>query len=738
MNHAFIRSAALLFVCLCASAMAGEPGDGPFPAMNTIFRSNIPLSGFTGAPGNAAGCWGYTSPSGREYALVGLSNSLAVVEVTNPSTPVIVGQITHSESLWCEVATYGTYAYVSNETGGGIDVINLAQVDSGVVTLVQRLTANGLSTTHTVRTDEVGGYLYLNGSNLGGGRLLALSLANPANPVIVGQVPSSQGTYCHDSQIVTYTSGPYAGKQIAFCCNGGGGFDIVDVTNKSNMVRLAHSSYPNLSYCHQGWLSEDRKYFYINDETDGVNETVIFNVENLSAPALVGSYNSGVSATDHNLYVRGQFIYEAEYRAGLRVFCAANPEQPVQVGWLDSYPENDNSGYQGAWNVYPFFPSGNVIISDINRGMFVVDPTPALSIGTLAFDYPNQRPDLVDPNGGTPLQVAVSGQCGAVVQPGSAKFHYNIGNGFVEAPMTEIAPNQYQAVFPAAECSAEVHYYISAQTASGQTIVDPAGAPASTYHAVAADSVNDLFSDNFETNLGWTTEILGATAGQWQRGVPVNDPAWEYDPAEDADGSGQCWLTQNTLGNSDVDNGAVRLTSPTLDLTAGNLSLAYSYYLRLTNVDGIDKLLVEISSNGLAGPWTVIASHTTNSGQSELDHLDSFWDHVHISDAQLASLGVTLTSNMRVRFTANDGGTQSIVEAGVDAFEIHQFICGSPCSPADVNCDGSVNVIDLLAVINGWGACPAPPAPCAADVAPNGGDGTVNVLDLLFVINNWG
>jgi hypothetical protein len=302
--------------------------------------------------------------------------------------------------------------------------------------------------------------------------------------------------------------------------------------------------------------------------------------------------------------------------------------------------------------------------------------------------------------------------------------------------MSDSLQGGYQALFPAAPCSTEILYYASAEADGGVVVSDPAGAPNTVYKAVAANDVESLFSDNFENNLGWTTIVQGASAGQWQRGVPVNDPNWEYDPETDADGSGQCWLTQNTLGNSDVDGGSVTLISPALDLTGGNLTLLYSYYLRLTVMDGVDRLHVEISSNGTAGPWTTLANYTLSSGTTATDHEGSVWTHEHLSDTFISSLGVTLTNNMRVRFTANDSGTASIVEAAVDAVEVQRYLCDPGSCTGDFDSSGGVGVPDLLAVINSWGPCGPP---CPADISPSGApDGTVGVPDLLAIINAWG
>jgi choice-of-anchor B domain-containing protein len=149
--------AAGLLTLACGSPLAAEG----FPSLNTTLLEHIPLGGFASNPSSGNDCWGYVSPSGREYALMGLREAVAVVEITDPAGPVLVAEISHSNSNWCDIKTYGTYCYAVNETGGGLDVIDLSQVDAGIVTLVQRVTDGGLSTCHNIAVNEVSGYLYL-------------------------------------------------------------------------------------------------------------------------------------------------------------------------------------------------------------------------------------------------------------------------------------------------------------------------------------------------------------------------------------------------------------------------------------------------------------------------------------------------------------------------------------------------------------------------------------------------
>ncbi|MER3466829.1 MAG: regulator, partial [Armatimonadota bacterium] len=234
---------------------------------NVSMYRNLPPATLGASSGND--CWGYVAPSGREYAIMGLNNKVAFVEITDPANPVVIATVPHTSSTWGSIKTYSHYAYVVTEASGtGIQVIDLDRIDQGVVTLVRTITSPGRS--HNVAIDTMSGFLYTCGSNQGTGTTMCFSLADPANPVQVGP-PSMTTNYIHDAQIVTYTSGPYSGRQILFGCSEGRGVDIYDVTNKNSPFLIKRVAYPNVSYCHQAWLDEERKYLYVNDELDERN-----------------------------------------------------------------------------------------------------------------------------------------------------------------------------------------------------------------------------------------------------------------------------------------------------------------------------------------------------------------------------------------------------------------------------------------------------------------------------------
>ena len=341
--------------------------------------SHVPVTTFSTISTAGNDVWGYTTPRGHKYALTGGNGTTAFIRVTDPRNPVTVADIGSAASLWKDVRAYQGYAYSSTEASGGIQIFDIRQIDSGIVSLVGSLTQNGLQTSHTLGLNPDSGFLYLHGSNLGGGRLTAVSLADPASPQIVGSM--LQSVYVHDALEISYTSGTYAGKEIAFCFCGGAGMRIVDITNKSNMFTMSSMTYPELAYCHQGWITEDRRYIIMDDELEeafgNVSETTVYvvDVQNLSAPFVAARYTFPGCWIDHDLHIRGNRVYQAQYSAGLRVTDISNPLAPVNVAYFDTRPEDNIQDFFGVWGSYAF-PERLVLASDIERGLFVLCDEP--------------------------------------------------------------------------------------------------------------------------------------------------------------------------------------------------------------------------------------------------------------------------------------------------------------------------------------------------------------------------
>jgi choice-of-anchor B domain-containing protein len=616
--------------------------------------------------------WGYTSPSGREYALIGLSGGTGFVEITDPGNPVKVAMIPGPNSLWHDVRTYQNYAYAVSEGGSGIQVINLSQIDDGIVTLVNTVTTGGAPATHTVTINEATGYLYRAGGSSNGLRIY--SLANPASPAYVG---AWQQRYVHEATAVKYTSGPYAGKEIVFACGGlNGGFqdtgvDILDVTNKSNIQWLSHATYSGRAFCHQAWPSEDLKYLYINDELDeeGTTKTItkILDITDLSNPVEMPEFYGSKKSIGHNLYVKGDLIFEANYTSGLRVFDASDPLAPVESLFFDTWPEGSNASFNSLWQVYPYFQSGVVTGYDIEKGLFVWwvgDPL-------VSFNHPAGPPSLLSPEGGA-LQVEIAGDLVA----GSAELHYDAGAGWVTLALGPVGGGVYEAQLPAFPCGDEIRYYTTARSSNGITWTDPQGAPGITHLATSAAVETLTVYHDFDTNPDWTKGDPSddATFGIWSRKNPIANSLAQ--PGNDVSAVGtDCWLTGNSLIGlsileNNVDGGKTTLYSAVYDLsTYAEPMIGYwrwysNHISQQGQVPFEDIFEVEITSDGTS--W--IDVETVGPAGPEVV---GGWIHHQFRVADF----VTPNATVQMRFIVSDYNSPSLVEAAIDDFEIHEVGC---------------------------------------------------------------
>ena len=186
-------------------------------------------------------------------------------------------------------------------------------------------------------------------------------------------------------------SGPdssYTGREICFASNEDT-VTIIDVTNKNNPQMLSREGYGNAQYTHQGWLTEDQEYFIFNDELDEYygspkTRTHVMKVTSLTNPTYEGFHAGRTAAIDHNLYVLGDLVYQANYRAGMNVLKIGNLDDAdfAEIGYFDIFPSSDSNSFNAAWSTYPYYPSGNVVVSGIEQGLFVLKfvlPEPTLS-----------------------------------------------------------------------------------------------------------------------------------------------------------------------------------------------------------------------------------------------------------------------------------------------------------------------------------------------------------------------
>jgi choice-of-anchor B domain-containing protein len=393
--------------CDAATGMAG-----PHPCRGIDLLAHIPLGAFSSQPGAANDVWGFVDRrDGREYALIGLLNGTAVVDVTDPMNPVEVGTVPGQNAQWRDIKVYQlqddsgewhAYGYVTADfpdAPQGLQIIDLSGLPDSVALAA---TWDGISRAHNVylanteydsgeAMDGMQPYAYILGSDVGGGAAFALDLSDPVAPVVV-MTPMPGTQYAHDASSMVVTD-----ERTAACLSGSsppeGGhspceilidfnedtLDLWDVTDKSRPLMLSTTPYADASYTHSGWWSQDKRYVLVQDELDeqdlGLNTTVrSFDVSDLTAPVLAKVWSGPERNIDHNGFTRGDLYYISAYRRGLMVLDISDPAEPEEVAFFDTFPvpAENSPVFNGAWGVYPFLPSGTLVVSDIEGGLFVL------------------------------------------------------------------------------------------------------------------------------------------------------------------------------------------------------------------------------------------------------------------------------------------------------------------------------------------------------------------------------
>lgn len=371
----------------CVNGMAGE-----YPCNGIDVMSVIDLQTLGGdSTVEGSDIWGWTDPNnGKEYALIALSNSTAFVDVTAPDNPLFLGRLNTNAgtNLWRDVKVYNNFAFIVADGAGnhGMQVFDLTKLRT-VTNPPENFTADavytGVGSCHNIIINESEAVAYLVGcSSTNGGGPIFIDISTPLNPTFLGEYTA--GGYSHDAQVITY-NGPdldYTGKQIYVGSNGNTDRVVVlDVTDKTNIIPISDFTYPETAYAHQGWFTEDQAYFILGDEVDeldfGFNtKTLVFDYTDLDNPVLSSTYLGPTTAIDHNGYVKGNEYYLANYRAGMRILDISNIDAATnamtETHFIDTYPDSDSAAFNGVWSVYPYFESGNIIISDIDGGLFVV------------------------------------------------------------------------------------------------------------------------------------------------------------------------------------------------------------------------------------------------------------------------------------------------------------------------------------------------------------------------------
>ncbi len=381
----FIGSFQLIAQTPCTGGMAGS-----YPCDNIDLLEHLSLSAMgAGAGQKGNDIWGWTHPTtGKEYALVGLTNGTMFFDISTPTTPLNIGFLpthTGTYSTWRDIKVVNDHAYiVSEQSGHGVQIFELDRLDvtpSSPITFTEDgwINLSGPSDrAHNIVALEELNLIYPVGttSNCSGG-ITTYDASNPTSPTWENCF-SSEG-YSHDATCFIYRGldTEHVGKQICIGFNAND-FAIIDMDNQNTLKR---QTYPGGSYTHQGWVTDDQKYVLFDDELDESNNgvqttTFVWDISDLDNPVEKHVFVNTTDAIDHNMYVKGPYVYQSNYRAGLRILDISDLDNtpPVEVAYFDIYPANDNAAFNGAWSVFPYFDSEVILINGIEQGLFVVDP----------------------------------------------------------------------------------------------------------------------------------------------------------------------------------------------------------------------------------------------------------------------------------------------------------------------------------------------------------------------------
>lgn len=701
-------------------------GSAMAQGLNVTLRSHLSYGTQT-----CANICGYVDSLGNEYALVGASVGLSIVDVTDPSTPTQVYQHVgpaNSSSEWQEIKVRGKYAYVTTEAGGGLQVFDLSSLPNVAGITMHSYTGDGaiagqLNSIHSLHID--GHYVYLYGSNLFAGGAVVADLTDPWNPVYAGKYSIGVGNaaYVHDG---------YVRNDTLYACHiYSGYFSVVDFRDKSNPVELAIQHTPS-NFTHNSWLSRDSKTLFTTDEVDNsfLTSYDITDLNNVVQLDKIQS-NPGSQSIVHNTHIinvgGNDFAVTSWYRDGFTIVDAGRPNNLVQVGNYDTYPSGSGGGFNGDWGVYPFLPSGTIVVSNIEDGLYVFTPNYVRACyleGAVTDSVCGVTLNDVHVTV-TAVDIDESTDASGVFRTGTAipgtytvtfsKSGYytktitgvNLSPGVVNNMNVQLIPfstisvtgtttdNATSAAIP----NVTVSVYDAANAYAFTS--DAGGAfstcnlvPASDYNVIAGkwgyngvclsnqdlNSVNDVLAlpmqkgyyDDFALNLGWTVTSTAST-GIWVRGVPIGTMNGTAQCNPGADDSTDCsniaYITGNGGGaasTDDVDNGATTLISPEFDLsTYSNPYVNFSRWFYNAGGTGTpnDSLTISLS-NGITTVPVDIAVYNTAGNSS--------WVHksVRVSDF------ITPTATMKLFVRTEDNNPGHLVEAGFDKFEVTEGVTG--------------------------------------------------------------
>ncbi|MBP6657829.1 MAG: choice-of-anchor B family protein [Bacteroidia bacterium] len=688
-------------------------------AQNIQFRANLPYS-----PSELANIGGYTDPLGNEYALVGTDFGLSIVDVTDPDNPVIKVTVNGPNSAWREVKTYRNVAYVTTEGGGGLQIVDMTNLPSSVNTTYYMGDGpiNGqLSSIHALHCDTAKGFLYLYGSNIGDGNTLFLNLSDPINPTYAGEYVyggSQNDNYVHDGYVendTMYESHIYSGF-----------FTVVDVTNKSNPILLATQQTPT-NFTHNTWISNDHKTLFTTDENSG-SFLGVYDISDLGNIKESARFQTapGSGAIIHNTHILNDYAITSWYKEGVVITDVARPQNPIEVGHYDTYAQGSGDGFAGCWGVYPFLPSGTIVASDINNGLYVLTPTyirgcylegiitdsvsnavlNGALIEVLSTTLTKNSNALGEYKTGTSVagtydvRISKAGYysktiTGVVLTNGVlttldvalSPFQTFAFTGSVTDSLTGLnVPNALVSISSVNGLKYSVTTDVSGAFNFPAVVPDDYTVYAGKWGYRTSCSAQTLvvgnpivatiapgYYDDFTFDNGWN--VTGTSGNSWERGEPIgtyDGSSTEINPDFDvnSDCSDTCFITDNggaPYNGSDVDNGNTILTSPVFDGTIYQAP-TLNYFRRYLCINGTgspnDTMRISVSNGS-----TTVRVETVGPN----DGTNGNW----VQHSVLLSSLLAVTNTMTFSVEVEDNSPGNIVEGALDKFEITGLLVNS-------------------------------------------------------------
>ncbi len=659
--------------------------------------------------------WGYVDNTGTEYALVGTQTGTSIVSLANPNSPSEVLFIPGATSIWRDLKTWGDFAYVTCDQGqDGLLIIDLSPLPSGTPTYQfwrPELSFNGdtdtLKKAHNLYIDE-NGYCYIAGSNINAGETFILDVqSTPGSPVFT------------DATLAIYAHDAYARGDTLWTSDiNDGTFSVYDVSNKNNISFLANQTTPR-DFCHNAWISDDNNSLFTTDEKSGawIGSYDVSDMGNITEIDRWRTPNA--NTIPHNVHTHNDYLVISYYTDGLIILDASRPDNLIEVARYDTYSDQPETGFYGAWGAYPFTPSGNIYISDINTGLYVLQPNYQRACwleglvtnqqsGANLFDVQvnilnHPQEDNTSLNGLYKTGTSVSGNYSVEYKKAGyipQILNITLSNGVVTTQNVQLVPavaftvsgqvvdsiDQNIGIANAqVRLTSSMYDYTVSADANGNfsTVIFPDndyeiiagnwGNHARLFNVDASDSSTvptiilpllKGYKDEFVLDYGWI-ESGNATTGKWERGIPENVSSWQGTVLPDEGDIGgdigdYCLITGNNgngqHGVDDIDNGYTTIMSPAMDLTTyGDPYLNFYYFMNVNWPPSTQDSFVVFMTNGTTVA-TLMYTTTPNYEWSPNQR-------IRIKDY------LTISSNMRVFFKGNDD-SQTAMEILVDWFEI--------------------------------------------------------------------